>query len=63
MVWGTFCGTTKSDMVFISGKAKLDSTTYLEIVMESHFVPFLHQYYGELRLWKKLRVEHQMLGC
>jgi hypothetical protein len=43
MVWGTFYGTKKSDMVFILGKAKLDLTTYVETLREPHLTPFWHQ--------------------
>jgi len=30
MVWGAFCGTTKSDLIFVPGRAKLDSATMYE---------------------------------
>ena len=43
MVWGAFCGTLKSDLVFIPGKAKVDSVLYVQKVMEPHLVPFWHQ--------------------
>jgi len=43
MAWGGFCGTTKSELVFIPGKAKLDSAMYVETVMEPYLVPFWHQ--------------------
>ena len=31
MVWGAFCGTTKSDLISVFGKAKLDSATYVRM--------------------------------
>lgn len=43
MVWGAFCGTLKSDLVFIPGKAKVDSVLYVETVMEPQLVPFWHK--------------------
>jgi hypothetical protein len=43
MVWGGFCGTLKSDLVIIPGKAKLDSATYVRTVMEPHLVPMWHR--------------------
>ena len=43
MAWGGFCGQLKSDIVFIPGKAKLDSAMYVETIMEPHLVPFWHR--------------------
>jgi len=43
MVWGAFCGRIKSDLVFIPGKATMDSALYVENVMEPHVVPFWHE--------------------
>jgi len=43
MVWGAFCGTVKSDLVIIPGKATLDSALYVQNVMEPHLIPFWHQ--------------------
>jgi len=43
MIWGGFCGSLKSNLVCIPGKAKLDSATYVAKVMEPHLVPFCHQ--------------------
>ncbi|RPA93321.1 hypothetical protein L873DRAFT_1793740 [Choiromyces venosus 120613-1] len=43
MAWGAFCGTTKSDLVFIPGKAKVDAVTYVETVIEPYLVPFWHK--------------------
>jgi transposase len=40
MAWGGFWGSKKTRLVFIPGKAKLDSKTYVETVMEPHLVPF-----------------------
>ena len=34
MVWGGFCGSIKSELVFISGKAKLDTAACVVTVME-----------------------------
>ncbi|RPB04614.1 hypothetical protein L873DRAFT_1666337, partial [Choiromyces venosus 120613-1] len=36
---GGICSTTKSELVFILGKAKMDSTVYVEVVMQSYLVP------------------------
>jgi len=43
MVWGAFCGTTKSDLVCMPGKAKVNAVTYVKTVMEPYLVPFWHQ--------------------
>lgn len=43
MAWGGFCGQLKSELVFIPGKAKLDSAMYVDTIMEPHLVPFWHQ--------------------
>ncbi|RPA95416.1 hypothetical protein L873DRAFT_1837182 [Choiromyces venosus 120613-1] len=43
MAWGGFCGTTKSELVFIPGKAKMDSIMYVEAVMEPYLVPLWHE--------------------
>jgi len=43
MAWGAFCSTTKSDLIFIPGRAKLDSATYARMVLEPAFVPFWHK--------------------
>jgi len=43
MVWGAFCGTTKSDLTFVPGRAKLDSATYVRMMLEPALVPFWHQ--------------------
>lgn len=43
MVWGGFCGQLKSELIFIPGKAKLDSAMYVEKVMEPELVPFWHK--------------------
>ena len=40
MAWGGFCGAIKSDLVFIPGKAKMDSAVYVETIMEPYLVPF-----------------------
>jgi len=40
MAWGGLSGTIKSDLVFIPGKAKMDSAVYVETIMESYLVPF-----------------------
>ena len=36
MVWGGFCGSIKSDLAFIPGKATLYSAVYVTTVMEPH---------------------------
>jgi len=38
MAWGGFCCTTKLELVFIPGKAKLDSAMYVETVIEPYLV-------------------------
>jgi len=43
MAWGAFCSTTKSDLIFIPGRAKLDSAPYARMVLEPAFVPFWHK--------------------
>jgi len=43
MIWGAFCGTTKSDLIYIPGKAKIDSITYVKTVLEPALVPFWHR--------------------
>lgn len=40
---GGFCGQLKSDLVFILGKAKLDSAMYVGTIIEPHLVPFWHK--------------------
>ena len=44
MVWGGFCGCTKSDLMCVPDKATLDSVAYVTAVMEPHLVPLLHGY-------------------
>jgi len=43
MVWEAFCSTTKSDLVFIPRKAKVDAVTYIETVLEPYLVPVWHK--------------------
>ena len=43
MVWGAFCGTTKSDLIYIPGKAKISSATYVNTVLEPALIPIWHQ--------------------
>jgi hypothetical protein len=43
MTWGAFCGTMKSPLAFIPGKAKLDSAMYVKRIMEPYLVPFWHR--------------------
>jgi hypothetical protein len=43
MTRGGFCGQLKSDLVFIPGKAKLDSAMYVETIMEPHLVSFWYR--------------------
>ena len=38
-----FCGSIKSDLVFISGKAKLDPVAYVKTAMEPHLAPLWHR--------------------
>ena len=42
MIWGAFCGTTRSQLVFIPPKAKVDSALYVRNIMYPHLVPFWH---------------------
>jgi len=44
MIWGAFCSTLNSRLVFIPGKAKVDSSLYVTSIMYPHLVPFWHQY-------------------
>jgi len=40
MVWSAFCGTTKSDLVFVPGKAKVSSTIFVRRIMQPALLPF-----------------------
>ena len=43
MVWGAFCGTLKSQLVFVPTKAKVDSSFYVtKIMYPSLVLPFWH---------------------
>jgi len=50
MIWGAFCSTLKSRLVFIPSKAKVDFTLYVTSIMYPHLVPFWHQC-GETYGW------------
>ena len=43
MVWGGFCRSIKSDLVFVPGRAILDSAAYVTTAMEQHLVPLWHR--------------------
>jgi len=43
VIWGAFCGTTKSDLTYIPDKAKIGSITYIQTVLEPTLIPFLHK--------------------
>ena len=43
MIWGGFCGTLKSRLVFIPCKAKVDSALYVSTIMYPHLVRSWHQ--------------------
>lgn len=43
MVWGAFCGTMKSELVFVPNKVTLDSATYTEYILDPCLIPFWHQ--------------------
>ncbi|KAG0635220.1 hypothetical protein HOY80DRAFT_1140058 [Tuber brumale] len=43
MVWGAFCRTTRSKLVFIPSKVKVDSTFYVNNIMHPHLVPLWYQ--------------------
>lgn len=43
MVWGAFCGTMKSDLVFVPQKVSIDSTTYTLHILDSQLIPFWHK--------------------
>ena len=58
MVWGGFCGGTKSELVFVPGRATLDSAAYVTTVMEPHLVPLWHRCCEEYG-W---RMAHQTTG-
>ena len=47
MAWGGFCGGIKSELVFVPGKAKLDSAAYVTTIMEPHLVPLWHRFCKE----------------
>ena len=49
MIWGGFCGSIKSELVIIPGKATLDSAAYATAVMEPHLVPLWNKYCKERR--------------
>ncbi|RPA95122.1 hypothetical protein L873DRAFT_1837288 [Choiromyces venosus 120613-1] len=53
MAWGGFCSTTKSELVFIPGKDKMDSAMYVEAVMEPYLVPLWYEYY-EMYAWARV---------
>lgn len=53
MAWGVFCSTIKSELIFIPGKAKMDSALYIEHIMEPHLISFWHQCYKEYE-WTKV---------
>ena len=40
---GAFCGAIRSDLIFVNGRAKLDSATYVRMVLEPALAPFWHQ--------------------
>lgn len=42
MVWGAFCGTLKSNLVFVPTKAEIDSSFYVTEIMYPSLVPFWH---------------------
>ena len=44
MAWG---GSIESELLFIPGKATLDSAVYVTTVMEPHLVPLWHRCCGE----------------
>ena len=43
IVWGAFCGTLKSKLVFVPTKAKVDSSFYVTKIMYPSLVPFWHR--------------------
>ena len=43
MAWRGICGGIKSELVFVPGKAKLDSAAYVTTIMEPHLVPLWHR--------------------
>ncbi|RPA88534.1 hypothetical protein L873DRAFT_1631255, partial [Choiromyces venosus 120613-1] len=62
MAWSGFCSTTKSELVFIPRKAKMDSAIYVEAVMEPYLAPLWHQYckeYGWAQVIEDGALEHQ----
>ena len=42
MAWGAFCGTTKSDLIYVPEKAKLNSALYVDLIYEPVLIPFWH---------------------
>ena len=43
MVWVAFCGTTKSELIYIPRKVKIDSIPYVETVLEPALLPYRHR--------------------
>lgn len=46
MPWGGLCGGIEFDLVFLPGKAMLDSAAYAAAAMEPHLVPLCCEEYG-----------------
>ena len=40
VIWGAFCGTTKSQTAYAPGRAKIDAATYVRKVLEPAWAPF-----------------------
>lgn len=43
MIWEAFCGTLKSNLVFVPSKVNIDSSLCVKNIMEPHLVPFWHE--------------------
>lgn len=43
MAWGAFVGTTKTDLIFIPDKAKMDSEVYTKTILDPILIPFWHE--------------------
>lgn len=43
MVWGAFCGSLKSELVFVPAGSTVSSTTYTQDILDPLLIPFWHQ--------------------
>jgi len=50
-IWGAFCGTTKDQIVYVPGRAKIDAATYVRTVLKPALAPIWHQCCEEYLVW------------